>query len=283
MTRSASIDAVERFYQTHPISEHQILEKLEAQGISRAGLTEDVLQDYDQDHFGGVAANDALAALAGIGPESQVLDVCCGLGGPARYLAQTHGCRVTGIDLTDSRVAGAEALSALVGLSERVSFVCGNALEMPFGDAAFDVVISQEAFCHVPDKPRLIAECSRVLKPGGRMAFTDILATDRTQEATRTRLGREMTFCELATAEQYRALFEAAGCRVADTVDLGAEWAVILKHRLAMYRGLEGQTVARFGQDHFDAWDSAYSFFVAQFETGELTGARILARRGEDI
>ncbi len=63
----------------------------------------------------------------------------------------------------------------LVGLDHLVSFRHGNALAMPFGVAEFDVVIGQEAWCHVPDKARLIGECSRVLKPGGVIAFTDIL------------------------------------------------------------------------------------------------------------
>ena len=101
--------------------------------------------------------------------------MCSGMGGPARYLASRLGCRVTGLDVTQSRHQSAIRLTELVGLQHLVDFRHGSALAMPFADASFDVVIGQEAFAHVPDKPRLIAECARVVKPGGRIAFTDIM------------------------------------------------------------------------------------------------------------
>ena len=281
MADLSRVEAVTEFYQTHPISEKQIIDKLKADGIGLSDLTEDTLQQYDQDHFGGVAANDAIANLAGIDETVQLLDVCCGLGGPARYLAQKYGCHVTGIDLTESRIEGARRLTALTGLDDRVDFVCANALKMPLPDSQFEVVISQEAFCHIPKKDRLIAECVRVLKPGGRLIFTDILATDKTSVATRERLQGEMTFCELGSRESYSRMLENEGCVVVSIENLGKLWEGILVDRLAMYRSLKDSTVERFGSAHFERWDSAYSFFVAQYSTGHLTGGRFLARVGD--
>lgn len=279
MAEPATTGAVLDFYDTHPINERQILEKLRQDGHDPAHVTEDILKDYDQDHFGGVAANDALVRLACIDAGSHVLDVCCGMGGPSRYLAHTCGCRVTGIDMNAGRIDGARTLTAMAGLDGRVGFEIGNALAMPFGDGGFDVVISQEAFCHVPDKRRLVGECARVLKAGGRIAFTDILATARTDEATRARLGEEMTFQELGSLESYREALDEAGCTVESVEDLGEDWRVILVDRLAMYRRLKDQTVERFGLAHFEKWDRAYSFFVGLYQTGELGGGRFLARR----
>ena len=267
------------FYDTHPISEAQILDKLRAEGADLDHLTEDVLQAHDQDHYGGLAANDILAARAGIEADAAVLDICCGLGGPARYLAQNLGCQVTGLDLTESRVAGARRLTAMCGLEGRVDFTCGNALDLPFEDKGFDVVIAQEAFCHIPDKDRLIYEATRVLKPGGRIVFTDILATNATTPETRNRLTREMTFNDLSTAKEYEDRLHANTCEVLRTEDLSPEWEKILVDRLAMYRGLRDQTVARLGQDRFDEWDAAYSFFVGCYASGQLGGGRFLARR----
>lgn len=281
MTESRRFDQVTDFYDTHPINEHQILEKLERDGVDLNALSEDQLQAYDQDHYGGLAANDKLAELAGITASTQVLDVCCGMGGPARYLAHKYGCRVTGNDLTQSRVDGATKLTAMAGLDDRITFRQGNALDLAFDDGAFDVVISQESFCHIPDKDRLIAECVRVLKPGGRMAFTDIMTTERTAPMALERLSREMTMAELSSPEAYRRRFTDNGCEVESFEDLSKEWHAILVERLAMYRSLEDQTVASFGQAHFDKWDSAYAFFVGLYETGEMGGGRILARRGE--
>ncbi len=279
MTNDLHIGTVGDFYDTHPINEQQILDKLRSDGVDLSTITEDTLQDYDQDHFGGVPANDALAALGNIDDGCHVLDVCCGMGGPSRYLAHNYGCRVTGIDLTESRIDGAMRLTAMAGLDDRVTFQQANALELPFDDRSFDVVISQEAFCHIPDKDRLVAQCARVLKPGGRVVFTDILATDSTTDDTRQRLQQEMTFIDLGSHDTYRRQFQREACAVVEAHDVSDQWRGILIDRLAMYRSLKDQTIDRFGAAHFTRWDSAYSFFVGLYATGELGGGRFLARR----
>ncbi|MDF2781326.1 MAG: Methyltransferase type 11 [Geminicoccaceae bacterium] len=279
MRRSPGIDSVVHFYETHPINEQQILHDLARDGVALDGLTEAVLQDYDQDHFGGLAAVDMLAEKAGIGPDSHVLDVCSGMGGPARYLAYHHGCRVTGLDITASRHEGAIRLTGMVGLDHLVDFRLGNALDMPFAAATFDVVIGQEAFAHVPGKPRLIAECARVVKPDGVIAFTDILRRRTLAPEAAERLQREMTFLDLASLEGYGRLLAGSGCTVQECEDVGGWWTEVLVRRLAMYRRLEATTVATFGQAHFERWDDTYAFFVGLFGAGQLTGGRFVARR----
>jgi ubiquinone/menaquinone biosynthesis C-methylase UbiE len=273
------IDAVIRFYETHPINEYEILEKLRAAGIGLETLTEEILKDYDQDHFGGLEAVDVLAEQAGISAATHVLDVCSGMGGPARYLAHRLGCRVTGLDITESRHEAAVRLTELVGLDHLVDFRLGNALDMPFADATFDVVIGQEAFAHVPDKPRLIAECARVVRPGGVIAFTDILRREALSAAEFERLQTGMTFQSLELLDGYARLLAACGCTVMVQVVLSAWWTEILKERLAMYRSLEATTVAKFGAAHFRRWDETYAFFVGLFGAGRLGGGRLVARR----
>ena len=202
------------------------------------------------------------------------------MGGPARYLAHRLGCRVTGLDITESRHEGAIRLTRLVGLDHLVDFRLGNALDMPFADAAFDVVIGQEAFAHVPDKPRLIAECVRVVRPGGIVAFTDILRRDGLSEAELGRLRHGMTFQSLETLDGYRRLLAERGCTVLACDDLSAWWNEVLQRRLEMYRSLEDTTVAKFGEAHFRRWDETYAFFVGLFAAGRLGGGRVVARRG---
>jgi ubiquinone/menaquinone biosynthesis C-methylase UbiE len=267
------------FYDAHPINEDQILHTLAANGVALEGLTEDILQNHDQDHFGGIEANDMLAAQAGIAAHHLVLDVCSGMGGPARYLAHRVGCRVVGLDFTESRHLGAQRLTKLVGLDRLVSFRHGNALAMPFDDASFDVVIGQEAWCHVPDKPRLIAECARVVKPGGAIAFTDILRKPALSEAELARVNRGMPFPTLESLEGYAGLLAGSGCAVLLREDLTEEWARILVQRLAMYRGLKDETVRKFGAEHFRKWDETYAFFVGLYQEGKLGGGRFVARR----
>ncbi len=279
MAGTPGIETVIGFYETHPINEEQILKKLADRGVDLDALTEDILQEHDQDHFGGLAAVDALAEAARIDNTCHVLDVCSGVGGPARYLANRHRCRVTGLDITESRHVAATRLTRLVGLGHWVDFRLGNALAMPFADASFDVVIGQEAWAHIPDKPQLIAECARVVRQGGRIAFTDIVRGAELTDLEEDRLRREMTFLELASAESYARLLEGAGCRVVESVDLGRPWTEILRQRLEMYRSLKDTTVARFGEAHFRRWDDTYAFFVGLYGTGGLTGVRIVAER----
>lgn len=280
MAEPAHLAGVVRYYETHPINEAQILEHLRRRGVPLAGLTEEQLKEHDQDHYGGIAAVDALAAAADIGPHDHVLDICSGLGGPARYLAHRLGCRVTGIDLTRSRVESAHRLTGLVGLAQLVGFVQGSALALAFADASFDIVIGQEAWVHVPDKPRLIAEAVRVLRPGGRIAFTDILQRGPMSEATRIRLEQGMTYASYGSLALYPRWLEAEGCRLLSVEDLSIAWTAILQERLAMYRSLRDTTEASFGAGRAAEWDDIYAFFVAQYETGVLGGGRFVAVKG---
>ncbi len=273
------IDAVIRFYETHPINEYEILEKLRADGVDRETLTEEILKDYDQDHFGGLEAVDVLAEKAGISAGTHILDVCSGMGGPARYLAHRIGCRVTGLDITPSRHDAAGRLTELVKLEHLVDFRLGNALDMPFADATFDVVIGQEAFAHILEKPRLIAECARVVRPGGTIAFTDILRQGGLSASEFERLRHGMTFQSLESLDGYRRLLANCGCTVIVREDLSAWWTEVLRERLAMYRSLRDTTVAKFGEAHFQKWDDTYAFFVELFAAGRLGGGRFVARR----
>ncbi len=270
---------VTQYYDSHPINEEQILRTLASKNIALEGLTQEVLKEYDQDHYGGVQANDILARAAGIESNHVLLDVCSGVGGPSRYLADRYGCQVIGLDFTESRYRSAQYLTRLVGLDHLVSFRHGNALAMPFGAAEFDVVIGQEAWCHVPDKARLIGEISRVVKPGGMIAFTDILRQPSLTEPEWQQLRREMTYADLGSFERYRMLLEQNGFSIVVCDDLSDEWADILKKRLAMYRSLKDETVRRFGIAHYEAWDASYSFFVGLYQVGKLGGGRIVARK----
>jgi ubiquinone/menaquinone biosynthesis C-methylase UbiE len=275
----ARANAVERFYDFHPINARQILDAVAARGIAPDAITQEVLQQHDQDHYGGAAATDRLIVEAALRADDVVLDVCSGMGGPARYLAWKTGCDVTGLDITASRVEGATELTRLAGLSGSVRFVHGNAVAMPFQDASFTLAIAQESFAHVPDKPRLLAECARVLRPAGRLVFTDILHRGSLSAADSERLFEGMTFSEIATVEGYTEQLRLCGMEVVRVVDVTQEWTRILVERLAMYRSLEAQTVARLGREHFERYDRAYEHFVGLYRIGVLAGALIHARK----
>ena len=283
MANPTHSNLVNVFYNTHPISESQVLDKLAQTGADTSILTVELLQHHDQDHFGGLAATDALARHAKINQSTHVLDLCCGLGGPARYLAYHHGCRVTGVDMNTDRLAGAVRLTERTKLQDRVLFHHANALQTGLADETFDVIVSQEAFCHIPNKKTLITECVRLLKPGGRIVYTDILARSNMTNEIRSRLETEMVFSELSTLEQYCHLLEEKGCQVIEVEDLSDNWAEILIDRLTMYRSLKEQTVSSFDLAHFQKWDRTYSFFVGLYRSGELGGGRFVAHKPKSI
>lgn len=275
VTRRGVVD----FYDTHPINEHEILRKLAAKGVDPDACTENDLKEFDQDHYGGFEATDALAKAADIRPEHAVLDVCSGLGGPARYVAFRIGCRVTGIDLTASRVEAARRLTSRVGLSDLVDFVEGDATQMPFPDRSFDRVFGQEAWVHIADKAALVGEIHRVLNPGGLVAFTDIVSVRALTVDQTSQLAQEMQFPPIVTATRYLDELTRAGFAIERHDDLTAEWKAILVARLDMYRSLRDTTIERFGQAHYETWDRKYAAFVGLYAADALGGARIVARR----
>jgi SAM-dependent methyltransferase len=151
-----------------------ILEALAEAGRDIENLTIDDLAPIDELHSRRRAATRELALLLSPRAGEHVLDVGSGIGGPARYLAAMHGCRVTGIDLTAEFVATAIELTRRTGFAERVDFRQGSALSLPFADAAFDHVWSQNVAMNIADRHRYYAEMHRVLKPGGRLAIQDV-------------------------------------------------------------------------------------------------------------
>ena len=280
MNKNSRLEAVEHFYDFHPISAQQIFDAVTARGIAKKDITEEVLQLHDQDHYGGTQAVDRLMTQAAFISSDHLLDVCSGVGGPARYISWKSGCRVTGLDLTASRVAGAIELTEAARMSERVDFVQGNALEMPFDDHSFTCVIGQEAFAHIPNKKQLISECARVLKHQGRMVFSDIMSHQKLSQDNADRLFEGMRFSEIATLQDYTSWLASAGFTTVQTTDLSSEWTRILVDRHAMYRSLENQTVSRLGREHFDRYDRAYEHFVGLYKSGVMSGALVHAYKG---
>jgi ubiquinone/menaquinone biosynthesis C-methylase UbiE len=275
--------AVIDFYDRHPISEAQVLRALARHGKDARALVPEDLYAWDQDHYGGLEAVEALARRAAIGPGSLVLDVCAGLGGPARFLARRFGARVVGVDLSPSRCAGGRRLTRLVGLADRVWMLRGHAQALPFRAAAFAAAVSQEGLLHVPDKQAALAECARVLRPGGRLAFTDWIATPRLSDGERRRLSDWMAATSLQTLDGYRRLLARAGFAGIEAEDLSSAWTAILQERLRMYRGLREDTVARLGQARYDQYNRLYEFFVGLVGAGKLGGARFSATAARAI
>src|SRR5215475_2878026 len=136
-------------------------------------LTTEILATGEHLHSGGLDTTREQAKRIALTEDSRVLDVGCGIGGPARYLAHSYGCRVDGIDLTPELIETGRVLTERCGLTDRVVLQLGNALDLPYPDQTFDVVWCQNVVMNISDKTELLAGVYRVLKPGGLFTSTE--------------------------------------------------------------------------------------------------------------
>jgi SAM-dependent methyltransferase len=189
-------------------------------------LTVDQLAPLDQFHTRGILATAELATAAGLDASTHVLDLGCGVGGPARYLAATFGCRVTGVDLSPGFIDAARYLTGRCGLSDRVTFQVGDAVHLPFEDAAFDMVFLQHVAMNIKDRAALYAEVHRILTTGGRFVSYDVVLRDGDIVYPVPWARDASTSCLLREADT-RSAIEQAGFKVAlwrDDTQTALEW-----------------------------------------------------------
>jgi arsenite methyltransferase len=124
-------------------------------------------------HMGGLETTQKLIELCHVSETDYVLEVGCGVGATACYLARTFGCRVVGLDLRESMVARCRERAKRDGVTDRVEFRVADALHMPFPDALFDVVVCESVATFIEDKQRVVSECVRVSKPGGHVGLNE--------------------------------------------------------------------------------------------------------------
>jgi ubiquinone/menaquinone biosynthesis C-methylase UbiE len=208
---SDATDFVREHYRAAGLTE-RLKAALAAFGPEDQRLTPQQLASLDQFHTRGLAATAELAKLAGIAGDTAVLDIGSGVGGPARFLAASAGCRVTGVDLSEAFVDAARYLTERTGQGAQVSFETGSALELPFDDARFDVALLQHVAMNIADRARLYREIRRVLKAGGRFATYDVVSLDGEPHFP-VPWARTPATSFLLTAEATRAAIELAGFR----------------------------------------------------------------------
>lgn len=210
-------------------------------------------EDFGQTSWVTTEESNQIPALLHLSEASSVLEVGCGSGGYALHLAGKTGCRLVGLDINAPGVRNANQLAQAKGLAAQVSFEeCDAAKRLPFESSTFDAVFSNDVLCHIPERPRALAEIFRVLKPGARMLFSDALVIggliSHQEIATRSSIG---VYVYSPPGENER-LLEQAGFRDIQVTDTTANAAVISQRWHDAREKRREELIAAEGEDNFD-------------------------------
>lgn len=258
----------------------RIHNELRAHGIADdAPLHEADLTPFDQFHYNGTAAVDEAIATLGLGPDDRVLDVGAGLGGPARYIADTVGCHVVAVELQADVHETARELTRRCGLADRVEHVCADILDGPPGSEPYDALVSWLAFLHIADRPRLLATCAVALRPGGGLYVEDF-AKRREPDAAQWRdLRVKVQTPYLPTLPEYAAQVRTAGFDPVRVDDLSDAFAAFTAGRLAAFRAARARHVAVHGEETTAGLEDFFATVAGLYADGVLGGARVVAGR----
>ena len=196
---------------THGSLQQVILDALKTMGKNPERFTAMDLSTADELHLGWVPATAALAKDLRLAAGMHVLDVGCGLGGPARFFTETHRCRVTGIDLSEEFVQVANELTRRCGLADLATFRHGSALDLPFDTAAFDAATLIHVGMNISDKAKLFDNVRRVLKPGAPFGVYEAMRVGEGDLPYPMPWAQTSETSFVETPETYRRLLSAAG------------------------------------------------------------------------
>ena len=197
----------------------RILGGLEASGADLNRLRPEDLAPVDEFHIGGREATERAVAKMSLRADGHVLDIGCGIGGTARYIAGQIGCRVSGIDLTPEYIDVAKTLTDRTGLADKVTFETANALAMPFDDGTFDAAITFHVAMNIRERAALYGEIARVMKPDATFCAYDVMKKNDEDLAFPVPWAQSAETSHLTTPDEMRALLEGAGFTVNDVED----------------------------------------------------------------
>ncbi len=220
----------------------KIMKKIET-GLNLAGknlksLTIDDLAPIDAFHTRGREATLEIIKLTNLKESDFVLDVGCGLGGTARYIAEQYNCNVVGIDLTKEYISVGKKLTQLVGLSDRVTFCHASALDIPYEDERFDKVWTEHVQMNIADKNRFYSEITRVLKPGGLLLFHDVFRGTGDSPFYPTPWAEDESISALVTETEARSLITQVGLEI-------DQWIVKVRESIEFFKRVSAKIGAK--------------------------------------
>ena len=201
-----------------------IVSALRKMSKSLDALTVEDLAPVDHFHARGLPATVELADRLPIKPGQYIVDIGCGLGGPARYIAKRFQCKVSGLDITGPFVEAANKLTALLRMEDQVTIEHGDGQRLPYADASFDGAYTQHVTMNVADRPKFFAEAYRVLKPGAFFALTEHGLGAKGDPHYPLPWSADGSGAYLVTPSETRAFLEAAGFEDIVVEDVGVKY-----------------------------------------------------------
>jgi len=197
----------------------RIFKGLEAAGADLSCLQPEDLAPVDEFHIGGRKATAHAIEKMSLSEDQHVLDIGCGIGGTARYMAAQIGCKVTGIDLTPEYISIAKTLTDLTGLGSKVTYKVASALAMPFESETFDAAITIHVAMNIPERAALYREIARVMKPGATLCIYDVMKKSDESFSFPVPWAQSADSSHLTTPEEMRTLLDDAGFDVREVDD----------------------------------------------------------------
>jgi ubiquinone/menaquinone biosynthesis C-methylase UbiE len=236
-----------------------------------------------QIHIGGLKSSMDLAERAGIRSGQHGVDLCCCTGAGMRFLVRFRDvASMTGVDATPTVVERGRARCHDEGLGDRIRFELRDVCRTGLPDAGADFVWGEDAWCYVEDKPALIAEAARLVKPGGTVAFTDwVEGAAGLSDAEAERYLRFMKFPSLCSIPDYRELLEKSGLAVLEADDTGrfAAHIDLYLQMIDMQLGYDAMKIVGFDADVMGALAGEMAFLQELAHAGKVAQGRFIARR----
>jgi len=242
-------------------------------------LEAELLWPFDQYHYDGVRAVDAVAARLGLAPGERVLELGSGIGGPARRLAATHGLKVTALELQPELHALASALTRQCGLADAVDHRLGNVLDGVPPPGGYDAIVSFLAILHIPQRAELFARCLEGLAPGGRLGIEDFVRLRPLDGAEAEALAVKVQCSWLPEPSEYGEQVEAAGFADVEAEELSPAWTGFTVARRDAFRAARTRNLRVHGEAVTDGLDDFYATVAGLFESGAVGGIRLTARK----
>ena len=223
--------------------------------------------------------NEIMAQAVNLKPETKVLDLGCGYGSTARYLASEYGCHVTATNISQKELDLAAERTSQAGLENLLNFEYGDFHQLKYADGSFDIIWSQEAFLHGADKALILSECRRVLEPGGTLVFTDILVRAGTPQPDRDRIYDRVKSPDMWDLPDYQQALTKLGFEVGRLEDWSKHVArsygwvrdQVLQNRTELLKLVDETTV--------DGTVDALGFWVEAANAGKIGWAMFVAQK----